>query len=83
MQLAIELPNDFMVLEIEEDVQHEVKLSYALRLYKHAKVTISRAAELASMDIYQFMAACKQEEIPVIDVSREELESELKSMAAL
>ena len=83
MQLAIELPNDFMALESENDVQQEVKLSYALRLYKHAKVTISRAAELASMDIYQFMAACKQEEIPVINVSKEELESELKDMGVL
>jgi len=83
MQLAIELPNDFMALESENEVQQEVKLSYALRLYKHAKVTISRAAELASMDIYQFMAACKQEEISVINVSKEELESELKDMGVL
>ena len=83
MQLAIELPNDFMALESENDVQQEMKLSYALRLYKHAKVTISRAAELASMDIYQFMAACKQEEIPVINISKEDLESELKDMGVL
>ena len=80
MQLAIELPNDYMALESEQLVQQEMKLSYDLRLYKHAKVTISRAAQLAGMDIYQFMAACKQEEIPVIDVSKEELETELKSM---
>lgn len=60
-----------------------MKLSYALRLYKHAKVTISRAAQLAGLDIYQFMAACKQEEIPVIDVSKEELETQLKGMGIL
>ena len=83
MQLAIELPNDFMALESEQEVQQEVQLSYALRLYKHAKVTISRGAQLASMDIYQFMAACKKEEIQVIDVSKEELTSELKGMGVL
>jgi len=83
MQLAIDLPNDYMALESEQLVQQEMKLSYALRLYKHAKVTISRAAQLAGMDIYQFMAACKQEEIPVIDVSKEELETELKGMGIL
>jgi len=83
MQLAIELPNDYMALESEQLVQQEMKLSYALRLYKHAKVTISRAAQLAGMDIYQFMTACKQEEIPVIDVSKEELETELKGMGIL
>lgn len=83
MQLAIELPNDYMALESEQIVQQEMKLSYALRLYKHAKVTISRAAQLSGMDIYQFMAACKQEEIPVIDVSKDELETELKGMEVL
>lgn len=35
------------------------------------------------MDIYQFMAACKQEEIEVIDVSKEDLLEELKGMDAL
>ena len=83
MQLAIELPNDFMALEKEHEVQQEMRLSYALRLYKHAKVTISRASQLAGIDIYQFMAACKQEEIEVIDASKETLLEELKGMDAL
>lgn len=83
MQLAIELPNDFMALEKEQEVQQEVRLSYALRLYKHSKVTISRATQLAGMDIYQFMAACKQEEIDVIDVSKEALQKELEGMNTL
>jgi predicted HTH domain antitoxin len=40
---------------------------------KNAKVTITKAAELAGMDIYDFMAACKQNQVPVIDISKEEL----------
>ncbi len=35
------------------------------------------------MDIYQFMAACKQEEIEVIDASKEALLEELKAMDTL
>lgn len=40
---------------------------------KNAKVTITKAAELAGMDIYDFMAACKQNQVPVIDICKEEL----------
>ncbi len=83
MQIAIELPNDFMALEHEKEVQQEVQLSYALRLFKHAKVTLSRGAQLAGLDIYQFIEACKEEQIDVIDASKEALEAELEGMGSL
>lgn len=62
-----------MALEQLQDVQQEAQFSYALRLYKHAKVTIARAAQLAGVDIYQFMDLCKKEQIPVIELSEDEL----------
>jgi predicted HTH domain antitoxin len=54
-----------------------------LWLFKSAKVTLSKAAELATLDIYDFMAECKKNEVPVINVSREDLLDELASMNAL
>lgn len=83
MQVSIEIPNDFMALEQLQEVQQEVQYSYALRLYKNAKVTIARAAQLAGVDIYQFMDLCKKEQIPVIDLSEDELKQELKSIESL
>jgi len=83
MQLAIELPNDFMALEKEHEVEREVRLSYALRLYKQARVTISKAAELAGLDLYRFMELCSEEQIPVIDMSPEELQQELEGLKLL
>ena len=35
------------------------------------------------MDIYMFLAACKQNDVPVIDISKEELLEELAGMNAL
>ena len=81
MQIAIELPNDFMAMQSEQSVKQEMRLSYALRLYKTAKVTLSKAAELANLDIYEFMRCCKEEQISVINVTKEELQEELESMA--
>ena len=80
MQIAIELPNDFMAMHTEQEVKQEIRLSYALRLYKAATVTLAKAAGLAGLDIYDFMQCCKEEGIPVIDVTKEELEDELASM---
>jgi len=80
MQIAIELPNDFMAMHTAQEIKQEIRLSYALRLYKTAAVTLAKGAGLAGLDIYDFMQCCKKEEIPVIDVTKEELEDELASM---
>ena len=80
MQLAIELPNDFTQLRGTERIIKEIHLSYALRLYKSEEVTLSKAAELAGLDLYDFMSACKQEGIPTIAISKEELLDELNGM---
>jgi predicted HTH domain antitoxin len=65
------------------EIDHAMRLSYALWLFKSAKVTLSKAAELANLDIYYFMAECKKNAVPVINVSREDLLDELASMNAL
>ncbi|WP_020558918.1 UPF0175 family protein [Thiofilum flexile] len=77
MQIAIELPNDFTQLRGIEKIIKEIHLSYALRLYKSDEVTLSKAAELAGLDLYDFMSACKQEGIPTISISQEELLEDL------
>jgi predicted HTH domain antitoxin len=83
MQIALNLPNEFVLLQSVSDIEKDIRLSYALWLFKGSKVTLAKAAELANLDIYDFMAECKRHEIPVINPSREELLNELTSMNAL
>lgn len=80
MQIAVNLPNDFVSFQSVADIEKDMRLSYSLWLFKNARVTLSKAAELAGMDIYEFIAACKQNDVPVIDVSKEELLEELAGM---
>ena len=80
MQIAINLPNDFVSFQSAADIEKDMRLSYALWLYKNARVTLAKAAELPGLDIYDFMSACKQNEVPVIDISKEELLEELAGM---
>lgn len=83
MEVAFNLPHEFVLLQSIKDIEKDMRLSYALWLFKGAKVTLAKAAEIAMLDIYDFMAECKKNEVPVITLSREELLDELASMDAL
>lgn len=82
MQIAIELPNDFVTLQAKQQIQREIRLSYSLWLYRAGRVTIAKAAELAGVDLYEFMQACKENQVPVIDLTREELLEEIEGMSS-
>ena len=82
MQIAIDLPNDFVVFQSVQQIREEVRTSYALWLYQRARVTLVKAAELAGVDLYDFMIICKDNKVPVIDISREELQAELSGLSS-
>jgi predicted HTH domain antitoxin len=81
MKFAIELPRDFVEFQIPAQIEHDVRIAYALWLFKGAKVTIAKAAELAGLNIYEFIKACKDNQVSVIDISRDELLEELEELA--
>lgn len=77
MQIAIDLPNDFVEFQDMPDIRQEIRTSYALWLYQRERVTLVKAAELAGISLYEFMNTCKTSRIPVIDITRAELLEEL------
>lgn len=80
MQIAVDLPRDFVEMQTAGAIEREMRAAYALALFKAARVTLPKAAELAGLDVYEFMAACKESRIPVIDISKEDLLDELQSV---
>jgi len=80
MQVAINLPNDFVEMQTASVIEREMRISYALALFKAGRVTLSKGAQLADMTLYDFMKSCKDNQIPVVDMTREELIEELESM---
>lgn len=81
MQIAINLPNDFVALQAVADIRKEIQTSYALWLYQCERVTLAKAAELAGVSLYDFMGICKSNGIAVIDMTRQELVDELSGFA--
>jgi predicted HTH domain antitoxin len=80
MQIAIELPSDYLALNKQEVVTKEVQLSYALWLFKQARITIGKAAQLAGLSLQDFMLACKQYQVSVLDITEQEIKEELLSL---
>ena len=83
MQIAIDLPKDFVQFQSESDIQQEIRTSYAVWLYQHQRVTLGKAAKLAGTDIYDFMTLCKANRVPVIEISRDEILEELPDLKLL
>ncbi len=81
MQIAIELPNDFVILQSIQEIEREMRLSYALWLFKNEKITLLKAAQLANLDVYAFISECKKNEIPIINVTKEELLEEINDFS--
>lgn len=80
MKITLNLPNNFTTLQSVNEIEQDIRLSYSLWLFKNAKVTLAKAAELADLTIYEFMAACKKNDIFVIDMSKEELLEDITGM---
>ena len=80
IHVGIELPNDFVALQAVSDIRQEVRTSYALWLYQRERVTLVKAAEVAGVSLYDFMGICKSNQIPVIDITRDELLEELRGL---
>ncbi|MBK5965315.1 hypothetical protein CCR95_14780 [Thiocystis minor] len=80
MQIAINLPNDFVEMQTASVIEREMRASYALALFKAGRITLSKGAQLADLTVHDFMKSCKDSQIPVIDMTREELMEDLESM---
>jgi hypothetical protein len=42
MQITIELPNDFVNFQSTADIEKDIRLSYALWLFKNSRVTLAK-----------------------------------------
>lgn len=82
MQITIEVPDQY--LEEEEqpgELAQRMKLSTALLMFKEEEISAGAACELAGVDRYTFLAACKKHGSPVVRYDEGELEEELQRLS--
>ncbi|MFZ1389850.1 MAG: UPF0175 family protein [Thiolinea sp.] len=78
MQIILDIPDH--VLPPQQDsktLAQQLKLYTALLLFQSGKLSRGAACEFADVDIYTFLAACKQHRIETLDADIDEIEAEL------
>jgi len=82
MKLSIELPDDLAIaLNMdEENLERDIRLFAAIKLYEIGKLSIGKASELANVNKIKFIELLGDYNIPTVDYPPDELDEELNLM---
>jgi predicted HTH domain antitoxin len=80
MKVTLNIPDSYALYFGLSSIEKQFKLFTALMLVKQGRISVSKGAELSELTIYDFLRECKQNEIPVIDYSKEELKEEFENI---
>ncbi len=83
MLITLDLPDRLELSYTKERIAEEIKLSYALFLYREGRVSISKASKICGKNIYDFMSECNKNKIPIINYSVEDFKQELENLNLL
>lgn len=78
-QLALELPdNIFSALRLPPaEFAREMRIAAAVQWYAERRISQEKAAEIADQSRVQFIDELRQRKVPAIQLSEEQLDSEL------
>jgi len=81
VKAEIEFPEDILISlkESKEEFIKNIKLYAAIEFYKRKKLSLGKAAELVGMPRLEFADFLSKNRIPVLDLSAQELKSEIAS----
>ncbi|MCB1180113.1 MAG: UPF0175 family protein [Leptospiraceae bacterium] len=60
MILDLEIPDALLLSLDKNSLADEIKLSYALFLFRQSRISLAKAAHFANKNIYVFMEECKK-----------------------
>ena len=69
--VTIDFPSDILLAlnENEQELKKDIKLSFAIRLYRMEKLTIGKAAQIAGMSRYDFETVLSDNEISISNLN--------------
>ena len=78
LQVHIELPDVAVQNLRDEEIEAKMKEAFFMALLREHQISQGKAAELLGIDRHELFDLMGKYRIPVIDLSTEELEAELK-----
>lgn len=85
-QLTLDYPKglETAVSVTKNEFEAQIRLMAALKMFELGKLSSGKAARLADMPRVQFFEMCGRYQVPIVNYSAEEIESELsQDIAAL
>ncbi len=73
MQITLEIPDEYLNKQSQNQAAAQIKLFAALLMFQTGQLSRGAACEYAGVDIYQFLRACKQHHISVVNTTSPEL----------
>lgn len=83
MQVAVNVPAQYMLDIPANEIEERLKLSTALLMFQAGQLSAGAACEFAGVDRYTFFAACKRYNIAVADYDENELEADFENLKRL
>lgn len=79
-ELKIKYPAgfEFAVHMTKEEMEHQIRLMAALKMFELGKISSGKAAELAGMSRVEFLETCGRYHVSVFNYPPEEIEEEIK-----
>lgn len=80
--IHIDLPSDILLTlnESETELKKIIKISLAIHLYKEAKLTIGKAAQIAEMSRFEFETLLSEHRIPISNLEEEDVLKDIKKL---
>ena len=77
--IQIALPDEVLISmkKTPEEFSREIRIAAAAKLYELGKLSSGRAAELAGVSRVSFLQLLSKYNVPIFDLSAEELEQDL------
>jgi predicted HTH domain antitoxin len=78
-QLQLDYPDDLAtaIQLTSEELEEQIRLMAALKMFELGKLSSGKAAELAGLSRVQFLDACGRYRVPTFNYSADEVEGEL------
>lgn len=82
--LTIQVPVPFLEFGLDQDdLTDSVSEMLAVKMYERGRITTAAAASLLGIGRRDFLSLLRQHNVPYYDITREELERELQSLAEM
>jgi len=77
MQLTLEIPDHYFQGKNQLQTARQIKLYAALLMFRSGQLSRGAACEFAGVEIYDFLLACKQHQISVMDMPVDAIEADV------